>query len=64
MLIKILNQEVAKKIENKLNGLKYLYFNIDEINPPILVERLGKIEHYNFLICQQEIAKELGLIKL
>jgi FkbM family methyltransferase len=62
MLIEILNDELGTKIEELLNGLNYLYFNIDEENPPRLVEKLTKSDFYNFLICTPETAADLKLI--
>lgn len=62
LLIEILSDEVANKIQNLIAKINYLYFNIDEINSPKLVSKLEKSDFYNFLICSPEIAKELKLI--
>jgi FkbM family methyltransferase len=63
LLIEILNADVADKIQNLIADINYLYFNIDEVNSPKLVSKLGKSDFYNFLICSPEIAKELKLIE-
>jgi len=62
MLIEILNDEVGEKIERLIYGLGYIYFNIDEVNSPIKVEKLTKTHHFNFLICQESIAHKLNLL--
>ena len=62
MLIEILNEEVAQGVERLLKPLGYVYFNIDEINPPVRVASLGKSAHYNFFVCQEPLARELGMI--
>lgn len=61
-LIEILNDTVGANVESYFKNLDYLYFNIDEINPPKKVEKIGKSSHFNYLICNKEIAKKLNLI--
>jgi FkbM family methyltransferase len=63
MLIEVLTHDVAQKLETVLAGKGYLYFDIDEENPPKLVQRLTKSSYYNYLICQPHIAKRLNLIE-
>jgi hypothetical protein len=60
-LIEILNDTVAQRVEALVNGLGYLYFNIDEVAPPRQVEQLSRSGHYNFLICLPTVAQRLGL---
>ncbi|HYV91945.1 MAG TPA: FkbM family methyltransferase [Chitinophagales bacterium] len=62
MIIEILSDAMAARIEEQLAGLDYLYFNIDEINSPKRVDHLSKSDLYNFLICREDVAKELQLI--
>lgn len=62
MLIEILNEEVAEKINTQLKNMHYLYFNIDENNGIRKVAKLEKSDYYNFLICSEEIAVKLKLI--
>ncbi len=61
MLIEILNDEVALKVEALLKDLPYLYFNIDEKSGIRKVEHLSKSDYFNFLICKKETAEKLGL---
>lgn len=61
ILIEILNDELAVNIENQINDLNYLYFSIDEINPPKREFKLKKSGCYNYLICTKEIALKLSL---
>lgn len=61
-LIEILRDHVGERVQKTLVGLDYLYFNIDE-NGAILkvddIKRRG--DNYNYLICQPEVARQLGL---
>lgn len=61
MLIEILNDEVGKKVERILRGKDYLYFNIDEVNPPKQAQHITKSGYFNYLICREEVARDLGL---
>lgn len=61
MLIEVLNEEVAGRLNGLLDGLGYLYFNIDEIGAPRRQGRLTKSAHFNFLVCSPEVASALGL---
>lgn len=61
LLIEILNDEVAAKVEGIIGGLGYLYFNIDEVNPPMPKEHLSRSDHFNFLVCTPKVARGLGL---
>lgn len=62
MLLEILSDAAAGKIERMLRGLDYLYFDIDELHAPKRVANLAKSSRWNFLICTQDIASELGLL--
>lgn len=62
VLIEILDDEVGKKVENIIEGLGYLYFDIDEVSQIKKVDKLLKSSHFNYFICQPEIAKKLNLI--
>lgn len=61
LLIEVLDDEVAHRVEAELQGLGYLYFNIDEVGSPVRVPSLRKSAHFNFLVCQPATATELGL---
>jgi len=63
MLIEILNTDVAKAVSEFINNLDYLYFNINELGGIRQTEKLEKSDYYNYLICQENVAKELELIK-
>jgi FkbM family methyltransferase len=62
ILIEILNDEIATKIEKIISGMGYLYFNIDEQNPPKQVSKLTKSNYYNFFLCSEETAQKLKLL--
>jgi FkbM family methyltransferase len=62
MLIEILNDEVALKIEHLIKNIPYLYFNINERTGAKQVGSLTKSDNYNFLLCSKETAVKLGLI--
>jgi len=62
LLIELLNDTVANDVAALVDGLGYLYFNIDDITwPPRRVDALSQSGHFNFLICRPEVATEIGL---
>ncbi|MCH2223359.1 MAG: FkbM family methyltransferase [Crocinitomicaceae bacterium] len=61
ILVEILNDTIGNQIEKELEGLGYVFYNIDEVNPPKITHKLSKSNFYNFLICQPNIAHSLGL---
>lgn len=62
MLIEILNDKVAARVEELVHGLGYLYYNIDDVTwPPEKAATLTKSKHFNYLFCQPEAAKAIGL---
>ncbi|MBS1647820.1 MAG: FkbM family methyltransferase [Bacteroidetes bacterium] len=62
ILVEILNEEIANKIQDSVQSLGYLYFNIDEVNGPIQTEKIEKSRGYNYLLCSKEKAIELQII--
>lgn len=62
ILIEILNDEVGSQIQKAVEGLGYLYFNIDERGPIRRVDRILKSDYYNFLLCSEQTARDLELI--
>ena len=62
ILIEILNDEVGKKVQDLMNGLEYLYFNIDEKIGARRVELISKLEYNNYLLCNSSMATNLGLL--
>jgi FkbM family methyltransferase len=62
MLIEILNDDIAQRLASMVDGLGYLYFNIDDKTwPPVQVPALTKSAHFNFLLCRPEVARSIGL---
>ena len=61
MLIEILSNEVGEKVQQYLNGKGYLYYHIDEVNEPQLCTQIKKSDFFNYLVCQKDVAKRLGL---
>jgi FkbM family methyltransferase len=64
ILVEVLNDEVGERIETILNELNctYLYFNIDENNGVVKVNEIRRSLFYNYLLCSEHEAKELGLL--
>ena len=63
LLIEILNEDVAKSINDLIGNIEYLYFNIDERGGVRQTEKIEKSDYYNYLICEASVAKKIGLIK-
>jgi FkbM family methyltransferase len=63
LLIEILNDEIGNKIQELIKNIDYLYFNIDEIGLPQRVAKIEKSKYYNYLICSEDIARQLNLIE-
>lgn len=62
LLIEILNDEVARRVERSVEGLGYVFYNIDdEAWPPERATTLTKSKHFNFLLCQPATARSIGL---
>lgn len=62
LLIEILNDQVAARVEDLVNGLGYLYYNIDDVTwPPEKATTLTRSKHFNYLFCQPETARAIGL---
>ena len=61
ILIEILTDEMAHKIEPFFTENDYLFYQIDEVNNPRLMPGLVKSEHRNFLICNPKTAADLKL---
>lgn len=62
MLIEILEEDIAAKVQKLTEGMGYLYFNIDENKGARQVSKLSKLDHFNFLLCNEATAKKLNLI--
>ncbi|WP_186289632.1 FkbM family methyltransferase [Methylomonas koyamae] len=60
IIVEIISDEGADRINRLFGGLDYHYFSIDEIGRRIIkVDRLWNNDHQNFLICKAEIAEYL-----
>jgi FkbM family methyltransferase len=61
MLIEILNDDIAIKVQEMIKTIPYLYYNINEAKGARKVGSLSKSDGYNFLICKKDTALKLGL---
>lgn len=61
MLIEILDDSIGAQIEAELDGLGYLYFDIDDKRGLTQKNSITKSTHFNYLICTAELAKKVGL---
>ena len=62
MLIEIQTDEIGEKVEMMLQGLDYLFFNIDEVKGIRETKNLGKSDWLNYLVCHRSTAERLKLI--
>lgn len=63
ILIEVLNDDIAKNLNEIFQGMGYLYFNIDDIKNTVrLVPEITKSDYWNFLLCNENTAKVLNLI--
>lgn len=62
MIIEIVKEENAQKVQKLIDGMGYLYFDIDEKNPPRPINTLCKSSKYNLLICSKITAAKWKLI--
>jgi FkbM family methyltransferase len=60
MLIEVQTDEIASSIEKMIEGMGYIYFNIDEEHGVRKVDRLVKSDWLNYLICKKETANYLA----
>lgn len=61
ILIEIISEDVARKVENILVPLGYKFFQLQTGMPPKLVARFPVNEEGNSFACSEERAKKLGL---
>jgi FkbM family methyltransferase len=62
MLIEIQTDEIALGIEKLIEGIDYLFFNINEKTGVTHVKKLGKSDTLNYLVCKRQTAQRLNLI--
>jgi FkbM family methyltransferase len=64
MLIEVLTDDVARRIEKLVGGKDYLYFDINEETGLLeKVERLTKSSSFNFLLCTEDVARRIDIHK-
>ena len=62
LLIEILNDDIARRVENLVSGKNYVYFCIDEKTGAIeKVEEIARGNSFNYLICNAQTAQRVGL---
>lgn len=61
LLIEVLSDVAGGRLEELLEGLGYLYFDLDDVKAPRSVPHIRKSSHWNYLICQRTVAGALGL---
>lgn len=63
ILIEVLTDEVGHRVNKIVDGLEYLYFNIDDKTGTIRqVTHITRSDGFNYLLCDNHVAKKLGLI--
>jgi hypothetical protein len=60
--MEILDEEVGRAVQQLIAGVPYLYFSLHESGTIRRVDQLTKSDDYNYLICREEVAKNIGLI--
>lgn len=63
MLIEVLSDETGNEINRLVDGLGYNYFTINEKTGLKKVSEIKKSEGFNYLLCSDELAVELGIAK-
>jgi FkbM family methyltransferase len=63
LIIEVLDEEQAAKLNTVFNGMDYLYFNIDDAEKSVRqTSKIEKSDYWNYLVCKPQTAKELQLI--
>jgi len=64
ILIEILKDEIGQRVEEALrkHSSAYLYFDINEKNGLTKVDHIRKSSGYNYLLCTEQVAKQLNLL--
>jgi len=63
ILIEVLNNEIATKVNNLLSNVNYLCFSIDELNKPKLLKKISPSEFHNLLLIKEENLWQVNLSK-
>ena len=61
ILVEVLDEDIAQKLDHLLQGQPYLYFAIDEEKGLRKVERMQRSNCFNYLVCTNSIAEKIGL---
>jgi FkbM family methyltransferase len=62
ILMEILDEEVGNRVQELVDGIPYLYFNLHEKGTIRQVDRLTKSDDYNYLICTADVAKKIDIL--
>jgi len=62
ILIEVLTEEIAQKLNEIFQGKDYYYFNIDESKGLVRVDQIIKCDGFNYLLCKKGTAIKLELI--
>lgn len=62
MLIEIQNETIAAGVTRLIEGIDYVFFNIDEVSGIKQVPQLEKSATLNFLVCKRSTAMRLNLL--
>jgi FkbM family methyltransferase len=61
-LVEVLTDGAGRRLESLVDGLGYVYFDLDEVRPPRLSPHIGASSHWNYLVCQPQVAATLGIL--
>jgi len=63
ILIEVLDDATGKKLTDIFAGLGYLYFSIDDKKATVRqTVKITRSDHWNYLVCKEDVAHRLGLI--
>jgi len=61
LLIEVLSDPAGERLEAMLGSLAYVYFDLDDVGAPRVRPHVRASSHWNYLVCQPEVAEFLGL---
>jgi hypothetical protein len=61
LLIGVLSDRAGERLEAIVDKLWYLYFDVHDVDHPRWSPHIRASSHWNYLICQPEIAATLSL---
>lgn len=61
ILIEVVSDKCAEQIKDVVKDCDYLYFDIDEVHPPVQISEIRKSTYFNLLLCSRKVAQELNL---